>query len=142
MPITNFWSVAGFNFELVSSQIIAQNGTLGSSGYVVVAGAGVVSGNGFTPTAFSWAFTSQDPPFNFGPSVWIFSAACSSDESNGAPVLLATTIPNAVVLSWNDPTFTLQAAPTVSGIYTNIPGAISPYTNSLTGPEQFFRLNQ
>jgi uncharacterized repeat protein (TIGR03803 family) len=46
----------------------------------------------------------------------------------------------AVILSWNDPTFVLQSAPAVTGAYTNISGATSPYTNILTGPQQFFRL--
>ena len=45
-----------------------------------------------------------------------------------------------VVLSWSDPTFYLQAAPLVSGVYTNVPGATSPHTNAITGPEIFFRL--
>jgi uncharacterized repeat protein (TIGR03803 family) len=47
---------------------------------------------------------------------------------------------NAVVLSWPGPAFALQADPAVSGTYTNIPGATSPYTNSVTGQQQFFRL--
>ena len=49
-------------------------------------------------------------------------------------------IGSAIVLSWNDPSFVLQSAPAVTGTYTNIPGATSPYTNTLTGPQQFFRL--
>ena len=47
---------------------------------------------------------------------------------------------NAVVLNWTDPAFALQAAPAVTGVYTNIPGALSPYTNPAAGPKQFFRL--
>ena len=34
---------------------------------------------------------------------------------------------------------TLQAAPAVTGTYTNVPGATSPYTNALTGPQKYFR---
>ena len=45
-----------------------------------------------------------------------------------------------VVLSWSDPAFYLQTAPLVSGVYTNVPGATSPYTNAVTGSEIFFRL--
>jgi hypothetical protein len=48
-----------------------------------------------------------------------------------------------LVLSWNDASslFSLQAAPTLTGVFTNIAGATSPYTvvpgaNS----QQFFRL--
>jgi hypothetical protein len=51
-------------------------------------------------------------------------------------------ISNTVVLSWNDPAsvFVLQAAPTVNGIFTNIPSASSPYTNAITNPQQYFQL--
>ena len=53
-------------------------------------------------------------------------------------------ISNGVVLSWNDPAsaFSLQSAPAVTGTFTNIPGATSPYTNPVTGAQQFFRLMQ
>ena len=49
---------------------------------------------------------------------------------------------NAVVLSWTDPAsvFSLQAAPLVTGNYTNVPGATSPYTNAIGGAPEFFRL--
>jgi len=45
-----------------------------------------------------------------------------------------------VVLRWNDPSFGLEAASSVTGGYTNVIGATSPYTNSITGAAQFFRL--
>jgi hypothetical protein len=45
-----------------------------------------------------------------------------------------------VVLSWSDPTFSLQGAPAVTGTYTNVTGATSPYTNPATGRAAFFRL--
>jgi hypothetical protein len=57
-------------------------------------------------------------------------------------VLASTTISNATVLSWSDPTFGLQVAPTPNGTFTNIPDATSPYTNSITGNQQYFRLFQ
>jgi hypothetical protein len=49
---------------------------------------------------------------------------------------------NAVVLSWNDPAsvFSLQAAPAATCVFTNVPGAASPYTNAITGAQQYFRL--
>ncbi len=49
-------------------------------------------------------------------------------------------IGNALVLSWNDPSFVLQSAPTVAGTYTNITSAASPYTNSINGAQRYFRL--
>ncbi len=45
-----------------------------------------------------------------------------------------------VVLTWTNAAFNLQSAPVVTGTYTNIPGATSPTTNPVTGPQQFFRL--
>lgn len=52
----------------------------------------------------------------------------------------ARLISNALVISWTNATFTLQSAPSLSGVYTNVPGATSPYTNATTGPQKFFRL--
>jgi len=36
--------------------------------------------------------------------------------------------------------FGLQSALVVSGPFTNLSGATSPYTNPITGEQQFFRL--
>ena len=44
------------------------------------------------------------------------------------------------VLTWTKSAFGLQSASEVSGGFTNIPDATSPFTNSLTGSQQFFRL--
>lgn len=59
---------------------------------------------------------------------------------NLAPVLNITSIPGRVVLSWDDPAFSLQSAPEAARGYTNIPAAASPYTNVIIGGRQFFRL--
>ncbi len=56
------------------------------------------------------------------------------------PVLKFEKLNNQLVLSWTNAGFTLQSAPAVTGTFTNIPGATSPYTNSFTGPQRFFRL--
>jgi len=45
-----------------------------------------------------------------------------------------------VILSWTNSTFALQAAPSASGTYTNIPGATSPNTNTISDPQRYFRL--
>jgi len=45
-----------------------------------------------------------------------------------------------LVLTWTDSTFGLQAAPTVTGTYTNVPNATSPFTNTVPASQQFFRL--
>ncbi len=46
----------------------------------------------------------------------------------------------SAILRWNDSTFALQAAPTPVGTFTNVPGATSPFTNTLDDPAKFFRL--
>ena len=45
-----------------------------------------------------------------------------------------------LVLTWTNAAFGLQSAPEIIGPFTNISGATSPYTNSISGPRQFFRL--
>jgi hypothetical protein len=45
-----------------------------------------------------------------------------------------------VTLTWSNPAFNLQASPTVTGTYTNVPGATSPYVVPSSGAQQFFRL--
>jgi hypothetical protein len=47
---------------------------------------------------------------------------------------------NRLVLTWTNAGFGLQSAPSVTGPFTNITNATSPYTNSLGAPRQFFRL--
>jgi uncharacterized repeat protein (TIGR03803 family) len=78
----------------------------------------------------------------------LFGTAAQGGGANNGTVfrliipisLFYQNIGGAVVLSWNDPSFALQAAPAVTGTYANIIGATSPYTNAITGPQQFFRL--
>ncbi len=78
----------------------------------------------------------------------LYGIACwGGDYGNGTVFALSLAIPlevqlldNAVVLSWVDPAFHLQAAPDPSGVYINVPGATSPYTNSFADAQMFFRL--
>ena len=62
-----------------------------------------------------------------------------------------TIIPSGtnVILTWPANTagfdytgFILQSAPAVTGTFTNIPGATSPYTNPVAAAQQFYRLSQ
>jgi uncharacterized repeat protein (TIGR03803 family) len=47
-----------------------------------------------------------------------------------------------VTLSWSSAAFSLQSAPTLNGVYTNVPGAASPYTTAAGAQQQFFRLKE
>jgi uncharacterized repeat protein (TIGR03803 family) len=68
----------------------------------------------------------------------VFSLALSSALT---PIPLNfTNINRAVVLNWSDPVFLLQASTLVAGVYTNVPGATSPYTNTFSEATKFFRL--
>jgi len=53
-PTPGLWSVGGFTFNLLSSTIVTQNAST-----LVITGTGIVSGNGFDPTAMDWSFTTQ-----------------------------------------------------------------------------------
>jgi uncharacterized repeat protein (TIGR03803 family) len=56
------------------------------------------------------------------------------------PTLNISPLTNRVVLSWSDPTFSLTTSTNITGTFTNIPSAPSPYTNLLSSPQRFFRL--
>jgi uncharacterized repeat protein (TIGR03803 family) len=57
-----------------------------------------------------------------------------------SPLLTIQAAGTAVVLQWSASGFTLQSAPAATGPYTNLTGAASPYTNSVSSKQQFFRL--
>lgn len=97
-PINNFWQAGGFTFELLSSQLVADSNP--NPGFVFVQGAGIVSGNGFTPTAMNWSFSSQDPSIAGanGPD-WTFSASAANVPEGGSTVtLLGLALSGAVFL--------------------------------------------
>jgi hypothetical protein len=54
--------------------------------------------------------------------------------------LVAQRNASKLILTWTDPTYSLQASPAVTGSYTNVPGATSPYTNVIGAAPRFFRL--
>jgi uncharacterized repeat protein (TIGR03803 family) len=98
-------------------------------------------GSGFTTLYY---FSNAEPG---GGMVLSGNTLYGTDNSLFAFTLLPAPIPinfyfggGTVLLSWGNPVFTLQAAPTVIGAYTNVPGATSPYTNPITSPQQYFRL--
>jgi uncharacterized repeat protein (TIGR03803 family) len=45
-----------------------------------------------------------------------------------------------VILTWGNPAFSLLSSATVNGPYAPVIGASSPYTNTFTGSQEFFRL--
>jgi hypothetical protein len=79
-PISMFWQVDGFTFNLIASHIVSQG-----NGFLNVSGTGTITGNGFTATAGTWSFTTQDDPAN---GVFSFSASGQSLPDGGATVAL------------------------------------------------------
>jgi len=58
----------------------------------------------------------------------------------GPPPLAIRAIYQNVVLRWTNASFHLQTSPVLDSAFTNIPGATSPYTNSVANSQQYFRL--
>lgn len=54
---------------------------------------------------------------------------------------LVQTLPGKLVLGWDANAATLQSAAVLTGPFTNVSGAISPYTNDTTQNNGFFRLS-
>jgi hypothetical protein len=59
-----------------------------------------------------------------------------------APVVSIHLTGTSAVISWNPTNGVLQSATSVAGPYTDITGSTSPYTNTVTGTQQFFRVKQ
>jgi hypothetical protein len=64
---------------------------------------------------------------------------------SGTPAVLSALlniqrVGNNVMLTWNDSAFALQAAPSATGAYTNVPGAASPYAEPIGNQQKFYRL--
>ncbi|HTV42189.1 MAG TPA: VPDSG-CTERM sorting domain-containing protein [Candidatus Sulfotelmatobacter sp.] len=78
--VTPLWSVGGFTFDLTSSHIIFQSG---SPAVVAVNGIGAVMGNGESPEAMSWSFSTSDPGAGGSGGTLIFSFQ-SADATMGS----------------------------------------------------------
>jgi uncharacterized repeat protein (TIGR03803 family) len=79
----------------------------------------------------------------------LFGTAVDKGTGGDGTVFALTPLPtplnihpngNSVILNWLNPLLTLQSTPALTGIFTNIPAAYSPYTNNLAAPQQFFQL--
>jgi uncharacterized repeat protein (TIGR03803 family) len=162
---TNLYSFSnGSDGAFVESGLVLSGNTLygttsegsGSAGYGTVFRIDT-DGTGFTNlynfTLLSPAYTNSDGALPDAALVLsgdtlYGTAAAGGIYGNGTvfavslgPILLnIQTSGSNMILTWGNPAFSLQTAPTASGIYTNMPGAASPYTNTITGSQMFFRL--
>jgi uncharacterized repeat protein (TIGR03803 family) len=72
----------------------------------------------------------------------VFALGLSEPAAPPLPIPLNISLAgSAAVLSWTNSAFSLWSSGAVSGPYTNVPGATSPYTNTSTDPSRFFRLH-
>ncbi|HKB91756.1 MAG TPA: hypothetical protein VKC60_14665 [Opitutaceae bacterium] len=86
--IPSFWSAGGFSFDLISSAIVSQGG-----GFLSVAGKGIAKGAGFTDSAGSWTFTSQNPAAGGAANpVFSFSAGSSVPDGGTTALLVGMTL--------------------------------------------------
>src|ERR1039457_3671828 len=56
------------------------------------------------------------------------------------PMLNPASADGQLILNWVNSTFSLQSAPALTGPWTTLTNATSPYTVPITAPQQFFRL--
>ena len=126
-------------------------GTTGSSGTLHPGGGTIfrlnTNGSAFT-TLYILTNTQNDGkgpgPLLLSGSTMYGTTGQGGTGANGVAFALTTqlTVQNDgafIVLSWGDPSFTLQAAPFPQGPFTNVP-ATSPFTNPTAAPALFFRL--
>ena len=81
-PTPGLWSVGGFSYDLLSSTVVTQN-----AGTLVITGTGIVSGNGFDPTAMDWSFTTQSAGGHTR-TTFSFSANGQTVPDGGTTVML------------------------------------------------------
>lgn len=167
---SNFTNLYGFtngsDGAFVESGLVLSNNTLygttaggeGSSGYGTVFKVNT-NGNGFTNlynfTLLSPTYTNSDGALPDATLILcgntLYGTTAAGGVYGNGTVFAVSLGPiplniqpssggNAVVLTWGNPAFSLQAAPTVTGTYINVPGAASSYTNVISGSQQFFRL--
>jgi hypothetical protein len=81
-PTPGLWSVGGFSFDLLASTVVTQN-----ANFLIITGTGIVSGNGFDPTAMDWSFTTQSAGGHTR-TTFSFSANGQTVPDGGTTVML------------------------------------------------------
>ncbi len=81
-PTPGLWSVSGFSFDLLTSNIVTQNAQ-----FLTITGSGIVSGNGFDPTNMEWSFSSQSAGGTLG-TIFSFSGNGVAVPDGGPAVAL------------------------------------------------------
>jgi hypothetical protein len=80
--------------------------------------------------------TAENQAFSQTYTVTVTRASSSPTPENITPTVSGGNL----ILSWTQPTWKLATGTNVTAITNIIPGATSPYTNSLSEPKRFYRL--
>jgi hypothetical protein len=160
---TNRFSGAG------NAEDSAQAVAVDTNGNIVVTGSSIVAGNrdyatvaysgggaGLWTNRYDGTGTGSDEAVAVGldpyGAVYVTGASPGNDGSFDYATLkyasvIASPIPleilradGGAIVRWGDARFTLQAAPAITGGFTNLAGATSPYTNPVSASPRFFRL--
>ncbi len=82
--------------------------------------------------------TDQTAPFGSPGDAFTYTVTLTVPAPPSLAISFAD--PNDVVITWSAAGYNLQSASGAAGTYATIPGATSPYTNSISAGSQFFRL--
>ncbi len=136
--------------QALSGGPITYSGTVNNSGNVTLTNVVVTDSQPVPSTVLTLASLAPGSTSPFTASFTAPLDACSvsstatatgSDYCSGIGVTnnaTATCSLRTLVLHWTNAV--LQSAHVITGTFTNVPGATSPYTNPITGDQQYFRL--
>lgn len=145
----------GVNFTFYVDGVAKSSGTdagFAQNGNVPATGAGLYNYNytyengfavvGSSPMVLGWRSDTGFNPFEGTiDDVAVYNKALTPSQIQShflnTAHLTATAAGKTIVISWSSGT--LQSATTVTGPYTDVAGATSPYTNVISGAQMFFR---
>jgi hypothetical protein len=91
--------------------------------------------------AASYVPTDATATYGAGGTIRFDLVQVYSVSATGNPVSLAIQLSGSdAILTWTNAGYTLLAAPLVTGAYTNVDGATSPYSTPVVGTQKFFQL--
>jgi hypothetical protein len=142
LPVAGAWTHLAVTWDGTTARLYV-NGALDGSqvsttvpNYLPGTGGGFAVG-GRADGSFWWAGTVSDAVlYNH-----VLTAQEISAHAQNQPLLSIAPVGTNVVLTWTGQSATVQASPTLTGTFTNVPGATnSPWTNTPSGQNMFFRL--
>jgi hypothetical protein len=126
-------NITNVNRKYISFYVNANSDVVGQNVPAIAASiAGVMS-----------QYTSTIPATNgYELDILQYSGLVPTNTIPSMPLYITGTPTNYVVSWWSVGTFTLQSAPNVTGTFTDLGGATTPYTNTVGSTAKFYRLKQ